>query len=143
MPEWIQFDERTDEVAGRVAFIFLALTHAALLTAILFQRYIQGLPPGYYNDLAIIFAGSLLGYWFFSFFLGGVMPVLSIRSIVSTYALFVLGIGLPYTLIRGLPQDGEWSYRLLIILGAPAVLVGGYALVAAMGKRRLDRLTDA
>jgi hypothetical protein len=141
MPKWIQIDERSDLVSGRLSFLFLGLTQAGLLGAILCQRYIQGLPPAYYNDLAIILGFSVLGYWLFSFYLGGILPTLSLRSILAAYLLVVLSVGLPHLLIRGLPQAGEWVDRLLIILGAPGALVGGYAIVSAMGRRRLDRMT--
>jgi hypothetical protein len=142
MLKWIQIDERAELVSGKLCFIFLGLTQAGLLTAIFYQRYVQNLPPAYYNDLAIIFGASVLGYWLFSLYLGGVLPMLSHRTILATYLYLVLSIGLPYTLIRGLPQGQEWVDRLLIILGAPAILIGGYAIVAALGKRRLDRMTD-
>jgi hypothetical protein len=142
MLKWIQIDERAEHVSGKLSFIFLGLTQAGLLAAIFYQRYIQGLPPAYYNDLAIIFGASVLVYWLFSLYLGGVLPMLSRRTILAAYLYLVLSIGLPYTLIRGLPQGQEWVDRLLIILGAPAILIGGYAIVAALGKRRLDRMTD-
>jgi hypothetical protein len=141
MMKWIQIDERAELVSGKLSFIFLGLTQAGLLSAIFYQRYIQGLPPAYYNDLAVIFGVSVLGYWLFSLYLGGVLPMISRRSIVAAYLYLVLAIGLPHTLIRGLPQGAELVDRLLIIFGAPAILVGGYALVAALGKRRLDRMT--
>lgn len=140
MMKWIKIDERSELVSGKLSFIFLGLTQAGLICAIFYQRYIQGLPPAYYNDLAIIFGISVLGYWFLSLYLGGVLPVLSNRTILATYLYLVLSIGLPHTLIRGLPQGGEWAERLLVILGAPAVLIGGYAIVAVLGKKRLDRM---
>ena len=143
MHKWIQIDERTEVVTGKLSFIFLGLTQAGLVGAILYQRYIQELPPSYYNDLAVIFAASVLGFWLFSFYLGGVLPKLSWRSILLAYFLFVLALGLPYTLLRGFPQGREWIDRLLVILGAPAVLVGGYALVAVLGEHRLDRLSGS
>jgi hypothetical protein len=140
MHKWIQIDERAELVSGKLSFIFLGLTQGGLLCAIFYQRYIQGLPSVYYNDLAIIFAASVLGYWLFSLYLGGVLPVLSNRTILAAYLYLVLAIGLPHTLIRGLPQGAEWVHHLLIIFGAPAILVGGYALIAALGKKRLDRM---
>ena len=143
MPKWIEMDERTEAVSGKLAFIFLGLTQAGLLGAIFYQRYIQDLPSAYYNDLAIVMGFSILGYWLVTLYLGGVLPQLSFRSILTAYLFFVLSIGIPHTLIRGLPQGSEWGDRLLVILGAPAVLIGGYALVAALGKRRLARMTDS
>jgi hypothetical protein len=141
--KWIKIDERAELVSGKLSFIFLGLTQAGLLSAIFYQRYIQGLPSAYYNDLAMIFGISVLGYWIFSFYLGGVLPVLSQRTILAAYLYLVLSIGVPYTLIRGLPEGVEWLNRSLVILGAPAVLVGGYALVAVLGRRRLDRMTHS
>lgn len=143
MHKWIQVDERAESVAGRLSFIFLGLTQAGLLMAIFYQRYIQELPPAYYNDLAVILVGSILGFWLLSFYLGGVLPVLSTRSIIAAYFILVAVVGLPHMIIRGLPEGRFFLGQLLIIFGAPAVLVGGYALVAALGKRRLDRMTGS
>lgn len=140
MFKWIQSDERSELISGKISFIFLGLTQAGIFIAIFYQRYVMGRAPDYYNDLAILFGISVIGYWLFSLYLGGVLPALSIRLTLAGYLFLVLMIGLPHTIIRGFPEGNEWIQRALIIFGGPAILVGGYSLVAALGKRRLDRL---
>ena len=141
MGKWIRIDERTEFISGRLSFIFLGLTQAGMLIAIVIQRYSFQRPPAYYNDVAIILGISIIGYWMTSFYLGGVLPELSTKAIIGSYVIYVLSIAIPYTLIRGFPNQGEWVRWILVIFGGPAVLTGGYSVVAALGKRRLDRLT--
>jgi FtsH-binding integral membrane protein len=142
MTRWLQMDERTEQVSGRLAFVFLGLTQAGLLVGIVVQRYAQGLSPSYYNDLAAILAYSVLGFWGMSLFLGGVLPQLNAKVLITAYLFLSLSIGIPHLLIRGLPMAGVGVRWLLVVFGAPAVLVGGYSLVAYLGKKRLDRLIE-
>jgi hypothetical protein len=142
MGKWIKIDERSEFISGKVSFVFLGITQAGILIAIILQRYIFQRPPAYYNDLAIIFGISLIGYWLTSFYLGGVLPKLSIKTILISYIIYVLSIAVPYTLIRGFPDQDEWIRWFLVIFGGPAVLIGGYTIAAALGKKRLDRLTS-
>ena len=141
MGKWIKIDERSELISGNISFIFLGFTQAGLLIAIFAQRYILQRPPAYYNDLAIVLGLSLVGYWMTSFYLGGVLPVLSIRSIIGAYIIFVLMIAVPYSLIRGLPEVNEWIRWALVIFGGPAVLIGGYSIAAYYGNKRLERLS--
>jgi hypothetical protein len=142
MDKWFLTDERGEQVSGKLAFIFLGLTQAGLLIAIVVQRYVQSLPPSYYNDLAIILGYSVLGFWGMCLFFGGLLPQLNVRLLLTVYLFLVLSIGIPHLLIRGVPTTGGWSRWILVVFGAPAVLVGGYSLVALFGKKRLDRLSD-
>ena len=142
MDKWIKIDERTEHVSGKLSFIFLGLTQAGLLTAIFSQRYIMGRPPIYYNDLLFVFCGSVILYWLTSLYLGGVMPILSTRSIVGSYLILVLMIAVPYILIRGFPTRNGWLHWSLVILIGPAVLIGGYTLAASLGRQRLNRLSS-
>lgn len=142
MSKWIQFDERTSNVTGTVASIFLFLVQLLLPMMILYQRYIQDRPAAYYNDLAILLGISTAGFWLVNLYLGGMLPVLSLRNSVLFYLVLVAAIAIPYTLIRGLPNGSSWITWILIILGGPGVLVGGYSLAACLGKRRLDRISS-
>jgi hypothetical protein len=142
MSNWIKIDERSEFISGRVSFIFLGLTQAIMLIAIILQRYVYQRSPAHYNDLAIILGISLIGYWMTSFYLGGVIPELSTMSIIGSYIIYVLSIAVPYTLIRGFPSKDEWIRWVLVIFVGPAVLIGCYAITAALGKKRLDRLTS-
>jgi hypothetical protein len=142
MKKWIQIDERSQQVGGRISFLFLTLTQIGLLVLIFYQRYLLIRPPSYYNDLALVAGFSLLGYWAFSLFFGGFLPLIRPIMLLVSYLILAAGIGIPYTIIRGIPAAGELQARLLVILGAPAVLIGFYALVAYLGKTRLDRLSS-
>ena len=73
MNKWFQIDERTELVNGRLSFIFLGLTQFALYVAIVYQRYIEGVPNVYYNDVAIIMILSILGYWAARFYFGEIL----------------------------------------------------------------------
>jgi hypothetical protein len=143
MNEWFQIDERAEQVGDRLAFIFLGLTHIALYIAMMFQRYVQGLETAYYNDVTIILIVSLLGYWGARFYLGGILPALSTRQVLLIYLFLVASIAIPHTLVHGWPKAGEWLGRLMPMLGGPALLVGGYALLAYLGKKRLEGLISS
>ncbi len=141
MSKWLQSDERTENVTGRVALFFLFLVQVLLLMMIFYQRYIQDRPSPYYNDLAILLGISTVGFWIVNLYLGGVLPVLSLREGALVYLFLVALIAIPYTLIRGLPKGNLWINWILIILGGPGVLLGGYSLAAFLGKKRLDRIS--
>lgn len=142
MHKWLQFDERTDKITGKLSFIFLFLVQIILLLMIFYQRYLQNRPPPYYNDLAILLGISTAGYWLVNLFMGGIMPTLAFWRGVILYLLLVASIAVPYTLIRGLPAEGLWTTWILVILGGPGALVGGYSLAAYLGAKRLDRITS-
>lgn len=142
MDTWFLSDERGEQVSGKLAGVFLWVTQASLLVAIMVQRYALNLKPAYYNDLAIVLALSVLGFWGVSLFLGAVLPSLNAKSLLTVYLFLALSIGAPHIIIRGLPEGGSWGRWILVTFGAPAVLVGGYGLVALLGKMRLDRLLD-
>lgn len=141
MKPWIKSDERTEEINGRIALIFLVLTQVGLLISILLQRYLWSRPPAYYNLTAVILGASIAGFWIANLVLGGLLPELSARKLLMTYGFLVLGIALPYALIRGFPQGGEWLRWGLVMLGGPAVFMAGCALAAALGRKRLERQT--
>jgi hypothetical protein len=143
MKKWFQSDEQTEAVSGRLSLIFLALTQIGLYVALMYQRYVLDLPPDYYNDLAIILTFSVLGYWGTCLYLGGVIPTLSFRRAAFIYLFIVLAIAVPHTIVHGWPTGTEWFSRLLVILGVPAVLVGGYTLMAYCGKKRIEKIISS
>lgn len=143
MSSWLQFDERTDKVTGKVALIFLLLVQVLSLVMILYQRYIMHRPTQYYNDLAILLGITTVGFWLVNLYLGGALPILSVRRSALIYLLLAALIALPYTIIRGLPEGNLWFTWFLVILVGPGILVGGYSLSAYLGKRRLDRISNS
>ncbi len=143
MTKWIQSDERSEQVSGKLSVIILGLTQMAMLLLIVYQRYFEHLPPSYYNDLAIVFGISTLGYWLLSFYLGGVLPVLSWQTLLGSYLGMALLIALPYTMIRGFPGREILITWAGVIFGGPGLLIGGYALASYLGQQRLDRISKA
>lgn len=143
MAKMIQSDERSEWVAGKLSSIFLGLTQMALLLLIAYQRYIENLPPSYYNDLAIILGASVIGYWLLSFYLGGVLPKLSWQTLLGSYLGLALLIALPYTVIRGFPGKEMLITWAAVIFGGPGALIGAYALAAYLGQKRLDRISES
>lgn len=143
MKNWLQIDEQTDALSGRIAVIFLGLTHIALFLSLVLQRYLQDRPPEYYNDVAIILALSWLGFWGTCLFMGGFLPTLTFPRLLAIYLLIVLSIGIPHTILHGWPEADEWFRRVLAIFVVPAIFVGLYALTAYLGKKRLDKMISS
>jgi hypothetical protein len=52
-------------------------------------------------------------------------------------------IAIPHMLVRGWPSVTELSDRLLGYFGIPALFVGGYALAAYLGMKRMERLLSS
>lgn len=139
MNKWIVGDERTDQIGSHLGFIILGLTQLGLYLVLFYQRYIEGLPTAYYNDVALILVLSLLGYWGARFFFGGMLPLPSFWQVLAIYLTLVAVISIPHTLVHGWPQSGEWLERLAPILGGPAVLIGGYLLLAYLGNKQIEK----
>jgi len=142
MSKWLQFDERTERVTGKLSFIFLGLVQIILLIMIVYQRYFLDRPSPYYNDLAVLLGICTVGYWLASLYLGGVLPMLTIRQGVLVYLVLVGAIALPYTMIRGFPGKDILLTWILVIAVAPGLLLGGYTLAASLGAKRLERLSN-
>lgn len=140
MNKWFRMDERTESVSGRLAVIVLGLLQIGMYLAIMIQRYVLERPPAHYNDLALLLALSVLAYFGASLYLGGILPALSIRAAMLIYVFAVLAIAIPHTIVRGWPAGSDWGRRALVYLGIPGVLVGGYGLMAYMGKKRLEKM---
>jgi len=141
MIKWIQSDERSELIIGRVSLIFLGLTQAGLLSLIFIQRYLMNSPAAYYNDLVIILSFSIIGSWLTNLYLGGLQPVMQWKVGLSIYTGAVLCIGIPYLIIRGLPAAGDWARFITIILGGPGLIIGIYTLAAYLGIKRIERIT--
>lgn len=137
---WIG-DERTERQGDRLAFIFLGLTQLGLLLAIVYQRYVLNLPPPFYNDAAIIMIVSMLGYWCIRIFYSGLFAKISLRQILAVYLTLVAVIAIPHTLVHGLPVSGQWTARLVPILGGPAALLVIFYILAYFGNKWIEKKT--
>lgn len=132
-------DERTERINGLVSFFCLMLTQFALVGVIVYKRYVLGLPPEAYKDIAWIACLSMGGYWAARLYLSGVLPVISFKKILVIYFILVAVIFIPTYLIHGWPPAESWYEVLYPFIGV-AVALGFYSLVAYLGKRRLEQM---
>jgi len=139
MKGFFQMDERGERLNGQVSFCILMLTQAALALLIAYQRYVQGLDTSYYQGFNIILATSMLSYWAARLYLSGILPVISLRTMLGIYVLLVATISIPSAIIHGLPTLQNWQNTLLPAAAGPAAIIALYWIIAYLGKRRLDR----
>lgn len=135
-PKW---DERSMKVAGQSAMIVLGLMQAALGVIILVRAYVLDQPDAQFRDLQWLLFGSILSYLTLRSFLGGIMPVPTLRQALAIYAGLVVALGVILSLWFGLPGLDEWSTTILPVIVGPAIIVGGYTLIAWLGKHRIER----
>lgn len=138
MRSFFQLDERSERINGQVSFYILMLTQAALALLIAYKRYIQGLDTSYYENFSVVLLISMLSYWAIRLYLSGILPVISLRKLVLIYIILVLSIEILAFLIAGMPEPGRWFEMLYPVIGVAGIL-GFYALVAYLGKRRLQK----
>ena len=132
-------DERMDVLTGKLATIFLGLTQAMLLFALLYRRYFLGQHEDMYTDLRIILAVSVFGYIGFRLYLGAVIPLVPIRTLLWIYLGFVVTLFVILSLWYGLPGLDNWQNTILPVVLGPAILIGGFWLIALLGKKRSDK----
>ncbi len=135
----ILVDERTEQINGLVSFFCLMLTQIALVGVIVYKRYFLGLPQEAYAEISWIAGLSMGGYWAIRLYLSGILPVISYRKMLVIYILLVAFISVPTYFIHGWPMAERW-YEVLYPLIGVAVALGFYALVAYLGKRRLEQM---
>ena len=114
------------------------LTQAALALLIAYKRYIQGLDTSYYESFSAILLISMLSYWAVCLYLSGILPVISLQKLALLYIVLVMMIGIPTFLIASIPEPGRWYEVLYPFIGV-AVILGFYAIVANLGKCRLQK----
>lgn len=117
----------------------LPLTQVALLLAILHRAYVLNQPDETFNDLRIILALSVFGYIGASLFWGGYFPLLKAKTLFGIYLVLVTGMFVVLSLVYGLPTLDNWTNTLLPVLLGPAILIGLYAGLAYLGKKRIER----
>ena len=131
-------DERTEGINGLVSFYVLMLTHIALAVVIVYEAYVLKLPDEAYAELSVIMGLSMGGYWALRLYFSGILPVISFKKLLVIYFVLVAMIWIPTYLIVGRPAPSEWYQVLYPFIGV-AIVLGFYALVAYLGKRRLER----
>jgi len=132
-------DERTERMNGNISFLFLMLTQIALGGLIFYKRYVLGLPSSEYAELTWINLLSIGGYWVTRLYFHGSLPVIPFGKMLLLYFGLVALIAIPTLLIHGWPEAENWFEVLYPFFGV-AVILGCYAGVAYMGKRRLEKM---
>jgi hypothetical protein len=132
-------DERSHAVNGMVAQVFLGLTQILLAGIVFYRLYVVGQPDSEINDLRLLLAFSIFGYIAARLYFGGILPELSWGAALTAYAGLAGLITVVCLLIYGWPAPQDWAVTWLPAFLGPAILVGMYALVAYLGKRRVER----
>jgi hypothetical protein len=135
---WFQWDERSEQVAGRSAMITLGLTQAALGLVLLMRLYIQGQPDEELRDIQWVLLGSIVGYFALRSFLGGIMPVPTLKQALLVYVGLFAFLFITLSIWLGLPDLQNWTNTILPVIVGPAVIVGGYWLIAWLGQKRVE-----
>mgnify|MGYP000969080837 FL=1 len=135
----MKIDERSQQVAGQSATVMLGLTQVALSVVLLVRLYVFDQPDAELRDFQWVLLGSIVGYFALRSFLGGIMPVPTMKQAVLAYLGMTLFLFVVLSLWLGLPDLADWTNNVLPAILGPAVIVGGYWLIAALGKRRVER----
>lgn len=135
----MKIDERSQQVAGQSATVMLGLTQVALGVVLLVRLYVFDQPDAELRDFQWVLLGSIVGYFALRSFLGGIMPVPTMKQAVLAYLGMTLFLFVVLSVWLGLPDLADWTNNVLPAILGPAVIVGGYWLIAALGKRRVER----
>ena len=135
----MKIDERSQVVAGQSAMIMLGLTQVALGAVLMIRLYVFNQPDAELRDIQWVLLGSIVGYFALRSFLGGIMPVPTMKQAVLAYLGMTLFLFVVLSLWLGLPDLSDWTNNVLPAILGPAIIVGGYWLIAALGKRRVER----
>ena len=135
----LELDERTRANTGYAAAIWLGVTQLLLAGVVFYRLYVLGQPDEQIRDFQAILAISIFGYLALQLFLGGVMPVLTMRGAVVAYLVLTVTIATVCLLIYGWPEPAQWADTWLPALLGPALLVGTYTLAARLGRWRIER----
>lgn len=135
----MNIDERSQQVAGQSAMITLGLTQIALGAIILVRLYIFDQPDAEVRDFQWLLLGSIVVYFALRSFLGGIMPVPTRKQAALSYLALTLFLFVVLSLWLGLPDLSQWTTNILPALLGPAIIVGGYWLIAALGRWRVER----
>ena len=135
----MKIDERSQVVAGQSAMIMLGLTQVALGAVLMIRLYVFDQPDAELRDIQWVLLGSIVGYFALRSFLGGIMPVPTMKQAILAYLSMTVFLFVVLSLWLGLPDLSDWTNNVLPAILGPAIIVGGYWLIAALGKRRVER----
>ncbi|MEN8207943.1 MAG: hypothetical protein ABFR50_01710 [Candidatus Fermentibacteria bacterium] len=133
-------DERSVSVTGKCATVFIGITQILLLLVLLRRRYILGQPSSEIWDIQTVLLLSIFGYIGARLYLGGALPVLSMKKAILAYLLLAGSVTIGCLLLFGVPEPSDWANTWLPALLGPAILIGLYSFAALLGRRRINRM---
>ena len=135
----LQIDERSRANTRYAAAIWLGVTQVLLAGVVFYRLYVLGQPDEEIRDFQAVLAISLFGYIALQLYLGGVLPVPTLKGAVIGYLVLMGLVVGGCLLIYGVPPAEDWASTWLPATLGPAIIVGLYYLVAWLGRRRVDR----
>ncbi|MBD3236849.1 MAG: hypothetical protein GF330_09105 [Candidatus Eisenbacteria bacterium] len=134
-----RIDERVRSNARYAAAILLGVTQVLLAGVIFFRLYVLGQPDAEIRDFQAVLGISIFGYIALQLFLGGIFPIPTLRGALIAYVALTGLVAGGCILIYGVPPIENWANTWLPAVAGPAILVGAYALLARLGKQRLEK----
>jgi hypothetical protein len=132
-------DERMRNTSRTVAAISLGATQVLLAGVIFFRLYVNGQPDGELRDFQAVLGISIFGTLALQLFLGGALPVPTLRGMLVGYAVLAGLVTAVCLAIYGIPPAAEWHSTWLPALAGPAAMVGAYAGLARLGQWNVNR----
>jgi len=136
-------DERMRQTSRLVAALGLGITQVLLAGVIFYRLYVLGQPDAEVRDFQAVLAISIFGTLALQLFMGGALPVPTLRGMVIGYAILAAMIAGVCLAIYGVPEAAEWHSTWLPTLLGPALMVGAYAGLARLGQWNVDRQIEA
>lgn len=131
-----KLDERVRRSIGQGAAIWLGVTQLLLAGVIFYRLYVLGQPDGELRDFQCVLGISLFGFMAIQLFVGGVLPVPTIKGAGIAYCILFLLIAIVSIAVHGWPEPSQWATTWLPGLLGPAIIVGFYWSVAWLGRRK-------
>ena len=135
----LNYDERARNSSRFAAAIWLGVTQVLLAGVVFYRLYVLGQPDEQIRDFQAVLAISLFGYIALQLYLGGVMPVPTLKGAVVAYLILTTSITVGCLAIYGWPEPADWANTWLPSLLGPALIVAAYWLIARLGRWRIER----
>jgi uncharacterized membrane protein len=126
-------------MTGLCAVVFLGLTQMGLAGVLFYRLLVLGQSDSEVLDIQALLLFSIFGYIALRLYLGGILPVITWRSAVLSYAGLVALVAGACLIWFGFPPLSQWATTWLPAIVGPAIIVGLYALFAYLGHRRFER----
>ncbi|MCK5146551.1 hypothetical protein KAR48_07335 [bacterium] len=138
-------DERQHAAFLKISAAMYFINLILLMILIFIRQFILHQPVSQFEDMAILMTFNAIFFLIMLFYFSGItLPVLSLKSILTFYAAFVL-LGSLFTIIKYFVlMDTTWSFsfilgKFVIIAAICALFTGIYALFAYLGYRRMEK----